>query len=676
MDFLGLRTLSTIELAKSLIRDTLPDDVVWRALGREPNDGGPHPLDLERLTYDDQRVLALFRRGDTAGVFQFESGGMRKLLMEMQPDRLEDLIAANALFRPGPMDLIPDYCARKHGRQAVPVVHDIVDEYTAETYGIMVYQEQVMQIVHNLGGIPLRAAYSLIKAISKKKEKIIEANRPVFLDGAQQRGLDRQKADELFKHILAFAGYGFNKSHSTGYAIVAYQTAFLKTYFPNQYMAAVLSYESQKKKVEDWVQYLEDCRRTIYPDSTEAAPHAGVEVRPPDLNRSASTFTVVFDSGEAHDHLHGHVRFGLSAIKGVGPSSIGRIIEERDKNGPFTSLFDFCERVSSRILNKAGIESLIKSGAFDSVHGSEARSAMCAAVDDAIAAGQTVAEDKRAGPMNFFMGGGDDAAPAAAETQAERPLPVVKPWDPVEKLTHEKDVLGFHVSGHPLDQHSETLREYTNATTRDLSSCTQDSTVIIGGMLTRVRITQVRNGRSAGQKMAMITITDRFGPVDGVVFSNVFAQYAHQLETDGIVLLIGRVDLERGEPQLLVDQVLSMNDAPRHLARRVDIWFDESQADDASSVESMLHMTSGILNQASSARVSDGGRSVEVLLHLRRNGKRYTLRPRQIRIIPDPMIVQRLRQVVGDHAVRIVGGHIPVRERSGYRGQRAMAHAE
>jgi DNA polymerase-3 subunit alpha len=262
MDFLGLRTLSVIERARTLITSAMDEEAIYRAVGREVGDGGPHPLDLDRLTYDNPTVFEMFTRGDTTGVFQFESGGMRRLLMEMKPDRLEDLIAANALFRPGPMDLIPDYNRRKHGQAPVPKVHEIVDRFTAETYGVMVYQEQVMQIVHELGGIPLRAAYSLIKAISKKKEKIIEAERPKFVEGAGTKGLTADKAQELFELILKFAGYGFNKSHSTGYAIVAYQTAYLKTYFPAPYMAAFLSFESQAQKVADWLPYLEDCKRT------------------------------------------------------------------------------------------------------------------------------------------------------------------------------------------------------------------------------------------------------------------------------------------------------------------------------------------------------------------------------------------------------------------------------
>ena len=400
MDFLGLRTLSTIELAKKLVRETLSTEAICAAVGRDPNDGDP--LDLERLAYDDARVLELFCRADTSGVFQFESGGMRKLLLDMKPDRLEDLIAANALFRPGPMDLIPQYCNRKHGREGVPSVHPIVDSFTAETYGIMVYQEQVMQIVHNLGDIPLRQAYSLIKAISKKKHDVIDAERPKFIEGAGAKGLSKDKASELFELILKFAGYGFNKSHSTGYAIIAYQTAYLKTYFPAQYMSAVLTYESGAKKIEDWAPYLEDCRNTRFPDHTEEAPHFGVAVKPPALNLSRADFAVVFDEDEPRDHLHGHIRFGLGAIKGVGRSAITGIIEEREKNGPFRSMFEFCERVPSRVANKGTIEALIKSGAFDTLHGGDRRAAMLAAVDDAISAGQQAAEDRRSGQMSIF----------------------------------------------------------------------------------------------------------------------------------------------------------------------------------------------------------------------------------------------------------------------------------
>jgi DNA polymerase-3 subunit alpha len=247
MDFLGLRTLTTLQRSVELVRDIK---------GQE--------IDIEALDFADQAVLDLFRRGETRGVFQFESGGMADLLMKMKPDRLEDLIAANALYRPGPMELIPDYCNRKHGREPVPQVHPIVDAILAETYGIMVYQEQVMQIFNQLGGIELASAYKLIKAISKKTKDVIDKFRPQFLAGAQERGLEKWRAQEIFELILKFGGYGFNKSHSTRYAMIAYQTAYMKTFHPVEYMAAALTFESGN--TDKVVEYIEECRRVLLPD--------------------------------------------------------------------------------------------------------------------------------------------------------------------------------------------------------------------------------------------------------------------------------------------------------------------------------------------------------------------------------------------------------------------------
>jgi len=424
MDFLGLRTLSTIEMARCLVRETFGEDAILRAVGRAPGDGGPDPLDLERIAYTDERVFDLFRRADTSGIFQFESSGMRKLLLDVKPDRLEDLIAANALFRPGPMELISEYCLRKHGKQPVPVIHPIVDAHTAETYGIMVYQEQVMQIVHGLGDIPLREAYTLIKAISKKKHAVIDGVRPRFIEGAGKKGLSAKQADDLFDLILKFAGYGFNKSHSTGYAIIAYQTAYLKTYFPAQYMASVLTFESGARKIDDWATYLEECGRVVFPDHTTKKPHRGVEVRAPDLNRSAAAFSVVFDEGEEPQPSRGHIRFGLGAVKGVGPSAVQGIIDERSRHGPFRSLHDFCERVPSRVANRATIEGLVKSGAYDSLYGPESRAAVLAGIDEAMAAGQQAAEDRRDGQMSMF--GAASAGAGRAPRSPEPALPAVE----------------------------------------------------------------------------------------------------------------------------------------------------------------------------------------------------------------------------------------------------------
>ena len=664
MDFLGLRTLSTIELALEHIRESMTDDAVWRAVGRRPDDGGPHPLDLERLRYDDQNVLALFRRADTAGIFQFESGGMRKLLLDMQPDRLHDLIAANALFRPGPMDLIPDYCMRKHGKQKVPAVHPIVDHFTAETYGIMVYQEQVMQIVHGLGDIPLRQAYTLIKAISKKKYAVINELRPRFIDGAEKKGLSDRKAGELFDLILKFAGYGFNKSHSTGYAIIAYQTAYLKTQFPAQYMAALLTFESGARKIDDWAPYLEDCKHTPWPDHCPETPHEGIDVNPPDLNLSHADFSVVFDRGETRDNLHGHIRFGLGAIKGVGKSAIAGIIEQRDADGPFASIFDFCERVPSRVANKAAIEALIKSGAFDSLHGNDRRAALLAALDDAIASGQQAAEDRRAGQMSIFAAVDGRAAPAP---HTDCHLPDVKPWDRLTLLANEKETLGIHISGHPLDQYESRLREYAAAGLNHAAELPDETTVVLGGILTRVRVTMVKSGRSAGEKMAMITLQDKTASIEGVVFSSVFARDARLLTDGAVVLLVGRIDHSRGATQIIVDQTFAIDDAPLYLARCLELTFHDRGDRDA--VARRMQQAADVLRRSDEARASLPGRPVEIIIQVITGGRRVALRASGLRAIPEPTLISRLADLIAPDHLRVVGGYIPSRNNN-HRGRR------
>ncbi|MEL7472679.1 MAG: DNA polymerase III subunit alpha [Planctomycetota bacterium] len=573
MDFLGLRTLSTVERAKALIQESLGEEALWAGVGRagelknKPAQRGPHPLDLDRLDCDDPRVFSMFQRGDTTGVFQFESGGMRRLLVEMKPDRLADLIAANALFRPGPMDLIPDYNRRKHGTDTVPTVHPIVDRFTRETYGVMVYQEQVMQIVHELGGIPLRAAYALIKAISKKKKKIIDANRPKFIEGAGTQGLDKKKADELFELILKFAGYGFNKSHSTGYAIVAYQTAYLKTFFPAQYMAAFLSFESQAQKVADWIPYLDDCRRAKVSDAeTGAILRQGIEVKPPEVNLSQADFAVVFEDDEPRDAAHGHIRFGLKAIKGAGGKAIEAIITEREprddeeralETKPYKSLYDFCERVPPGTVNKATIESLIKSGAFDSVHGRDMRAAMVASIEGAVSAGQKIAADKQAG-QNVLFGGGDEAP---VET-AEPPLIATTEWAEAETLKQEKETLGFYVSSHPLDEHGAWIRAVATRAVPGLKGCSQDERVIVGAMAQSVRTIVMKAGRNAGRKMAIVTIEDTSGTADVVLFADAYSNYADVLESEEPFFVLGRVDHSRGEAQVIVEALVPISGTP------------------------------------------------------------------------------------------------------------------
>jgi DNA polymerase-3 subunit alpha len=675
MDFLGLRTLSTIELAKRLVRESMDEATIWRAVGRQPGDGGPHPLDLDRVPLDDQRVLGLFRRADTGGVFQFESGGMRRLLADMQPDRLEDLIAANALFRPGPMSLIPDYNARKHGRQQVPPVHEAVDPLLAETYGIMVYQEQVMQVLHLLGGIPLRHAYTVIKAISKKNEKLIAATRAEFVQGAGTRGVPPSRAEELFDLIVKFAGYGFNKSHSTGYAIVAYQTAYLKTWFPNQFMAAVLSFESQAQKVEDWAVYLDECRRTVFPDSTDAAPHVGVEVRPPDVNLSDVDFAVVYADGEPHDAVHGHVRFGLRAIKGAGEGAIRAIVAERRANGRFRDLFDFCDRVDLRAVNRATVEALVKGGAFDGLHGVEARAALAATIEDAMRSAQSRNEDRRVGQMTFF---GEFEAPTASATpagQASGALRKVAPWERMQALAYEKEALGFHVSGHPLQQYRDEIATFCSGSVERVSQMSQDAAVVVGGMLSRVRAVVAKTGKSAGQRMAMFTLADQGSAIEGVLFAQTFAAHAELMMQDRVVLMVARLDHSRGSPQLVVDRVIPIEDAAQHLATRIEIAVDAG-AEGRPEALAALQMASGMLRKAAGSVVSLSGRPVPVEVRVPAGDSNVQLRSASLRVVPDRALLGGLANTLqGVARVRVIGGHVPQRERPRWGARRAEAAA-
>jgi len=642
MDFLGLRTLSVIERCKQIIEDTLPPEAIKQAVGWEADRAGD-PLDLERLAFDDPKVFELFQRADTTGVFQFESGGMRRLLVEMKPDRLEDLIAANALFRPGPMDLIPDYNRRKHGQEEVPKSHPIVEKFTAETYGVMVYQEQVMQIVHELGGIPLRSAYTLIKAISKKKHSVIDANREKFIEGAVSKGLEKAGAEELFDLILKFAGYGFNKSHSTGYAIVAYQTAYLKTYFPKQYMAAFLTFESQAQKVADWIPYLDDCRKTTLPSG-----EVGVEVKPPDVNLSEADFTVVIGEDEPKDNCAGHIRFGMRAIKGAGSKAIETIVAERRAHGPFKSLYDFCERVGTGVVNKATIEALIKCGAFDSVHGREQRAAMLASVDGAVSAGQTAAADRAAGQGGLFFGDGSEAP---VEESPEPPLARVRPWDEAETLANEKDALGLYVSSHPLDRHRERIDRFTTHTTADLAEAQQDRVVLVGGLVQSLRPIVTRNGRSAGQKMAIVTLADRLGTVEAVLFSNVYAACAEHVHEDAVVLVQGRVDHSRGGAQVIVDKAVPVERAGEVFAQRVELTLEEARFNGASS--GMLEHLAGLLKSAS--RPTSDGRLAPVRLVVVAGGRRVTLETKHS-VVAGEETLSRLEGELGAEHVRVVGG--------------------
>ncbi|MCX5649317.1 MAG: DNA polymerase III subunit alpha, partial [Planctomycetota bacterium] len=540
MDFLGLRTLSTIQRAADLVREHRGVEV-----------------DLERIGLEDAEVFGLFQRGETKGIFQFESAGMRDLLQKIRPDKLEDLIAANALYRPGPMIMIDSYLERKHGRVTYDYPHPVLKEVLGETYGIMAYQEQVMRMANRLGGIPLERAYKLIKAISKKDRDVIEAERDAFLAGARKHRLRPGVAEEIWQLITHFGGYGFNKSHSARYAQIAYQTAYLKVHYPVEFMAALLTYEmADTDKVAE---YIDECRRM------------GIEVAPPDINESGADFTVVGD----------RLRFGLAAVKGIGERAVEAIEVARRQVGRFRSLFHFAEHVDPSAVNRAVADSLVKCGAFDST--GARRSQLAAVSDRALAAGAAAQEDRRRGQMNFFGQLAADPGPngAGAPGHEEQALPDIPEWPEGQLLKYEKDVLGFYVSSHPLAEHEPVLRHFSTASTADLAQYSDGTEVVLGGMIGTVRPLFTKKGRNAGAKMAAFDFEDLAGKTSCIIFPQDYEKHQELVRKDSIVFIRGQVDRRREEPSVRVSQVFTLEEGQRALTQAVVIRLHEVGLDDA-----------------------------------------------------------------------------------------------
>lgn len=603
MDFLGLRTLSVIQRAVDLIAAS-----------------HNQKIDIEAIDITDQKVFQdVFAKGKTKGVFQFESGGMQDMLMKLKPDRLEDLIAANALYRPGPMALIPDYIDRKHGAKW-EVPHPIMREVLEETFGIMVYQEQVMRICNRLGDIPLREAYSLIKAIGKKKLDVIAAEKKRFSEGCVKKGLTAAQADEIFELIERFAGYGFNKSHATRYSFVAYQTAWLKAYYPVEFMAALLTYEmGDTTKVVD---YIGECRSM------------GIEVLPPDINESFVDFTVVYN--KEHGSTRGSViRFGLAAVKGVGAKAVEQIIAARQKAGRFKSLFHFCENVDLRAVNKQVLEALIKAGAFDNLGGSRAQ--MMAALEKAMQAGAAMQSDSNKGQMNFFgtAGFGDDSSAAQS-------LPDVQPWPETQMLVYEKEVLGFYVTSNPLSKHAEQIDAYSTCNTSKLTQLKEGAEIVIGGMIAKVRTMLTRNGKTAGQKMAVIDLEDLQGKCEVVLFPKAYEQYGAMVEVDKVLFVRGKVDTRRENPNILADELIGLDEVVDKLAAQVwiNLFSHEVSEEKVSRIKSLCGTHRGKSPLHVSVLTPGGFRIVAIA-------------DRSLSVRPDTDFCRKLETVVGAGKIRL-----------------------
>jgi DNA polymerase-3 subunit alpha len=614
MDFLGLRTLTVIDETLKMLRED--QNLV---------------LDIDSIALDDKKTYQLFSNGETVGIFQFESSGMRDYLCKLKPESLEELTAMNALYRPGPLDsyMIDEYIQRKRGQKRIVYEQPLLEPILKETYGVIVYQEQVLKIASELAGYSLGKADILRKAMGKKKAELMIQQREEFKKGAKAKGIKEEVADKIFDLMATFGRYGFNKAHSAGYAYIAYQTAYLKVHYPVQFMAATMS--SEIGNTNRIVTLIEECRRM------------GIEVLPPDTNESLGSFKVVETK----------IRFGLEAVKNVGHGAIEAIVCARERVGKFTSLFQFCEEVDLSALNKRVIESLIQAGAFDSV--SKHRAQLMASSDMAMNYGQGVQEDKKRGQTSLFDTGSTSSLQVGTRSSAESgsafggktsPTPKmfeVPEWPISEILSKEKEMLGFYVSGHPLTKYEEELKTFVTKTTESIEEAKDGEEVYIGGVITQVKINIDRKKK----QMAFATLEDFVGSVEVVVFSDCFEENRRIVRSESMVLVKGRASTKEGEKaKVVASEVTSLSKVYQKMKVMLHV----------------LLLTSGasedILNELKQILSSHPGKS-PVILHVRTDQaggelgepKELKMRLKNISVEVSKELLEKLKCLCGEKNV-------------------------
>jgi len=591
MDFLGLTTLT-------VLHDTV----------RMVEQNRSEKLDIDNLSLDDAETYKLFARGDTTAIFQFESHGMRDILRRYQPTRIEDLTALNALYRPGPIQggMIDDFINRKHGKTRVsyelPQLQDILEE----TYGVILYQEQVMQIANRLASFSLGEADILRRAMGKKKKEEMAAQREKFMAGCQANKIPEKKAERIFNLMEEFAGYGFNKSHSCAYALLAYQTAYLKTHFPVEFMASLLT--SEAGNTEKAIKYINEARGM------------SISILPPDVNESDLYFTPV---GEA-------IRFGLAAIKNVGENTAKAIRDSRNNAGEFRSLYDFCERIESRYLNKRVFESLIRSGAMDSLG---PREGMLASVDDALAALQRASRTRESGQHGLF-------GTAAATAPAPFALCEAAPWSEEERLASEYAMLGFYVSGHPLAKYASRLAELKTVSLGEVESRRNREEITVSGLIVGVRAMRSKRGA----RWAIHTIQDMTGVQELLVFPESFAKLENVLKTGTPLLMKVRVQVEEAGTRLSLLE-----------ARRLDEMAERAAASEFHLRLDVGSLTEELLDHLENLFVSSPG-SCPVVFELRSPDGSVALLQAQQRVKVSPELADEARKICGEQSVDTVTG--------------------
>jgi DNA polymerase III subunit alpha len=597
MDFLGLTTLTILTDTLKLIQQsrgtrlTLPDI----------------PL------ADHETYVKVFHKGLTSGVFQFESHGMRDVLRKYQPNSIEDLTALNALYRPGPIQggMIDDFVDRKHGRKKVEYELPELKQILEETLGVIVYQEQVMQIANRLAGYSLGEADLLRRAMGKKKPEEMAQQRERFIEGAAQRKYPSKKIEKIFDLMAQFAGYGFNKSHSAAYALLAYHTAYLKTHYPVEFMAALLT--SVTGSTDDVVKYINECREM------------GIAVEPPDINVSDANFTPHGDS----------IRFGLAAVKNVGGNAIESIVAGRKQLGRFQSIFEFSEHVDLRLLNKRVLESLIKSGAMDSL-GQRAR--LMAVLDKAIERAQKTQRDLESGQHGLFGVFADQTVEALNDQ-----LPDIPDWDEHTRLAAEKEILGFFITGHPLEKYRDKLLDLQALTTEELAamknSTGKDETIVTAGMITNVRVLKSKRG----EFYAQATLEDMAGSIDMIVFPEAFRRIGEKVKLEVPVLVKAGVRIEEGaNPKITVAEIFPLEEAKVPLPRAIRIRIPLETSRD--SIVDDLHLL--FLERPGEAKVLfDVERPGDFMVVMEAEG---------YNVVPDRAFIARVEQLCGRGSLRVI----------------------
>ncbi len=541
-DFLGLKTLDVVDDAIRMINQNRP--------------AGAEEIRADRIPLDDPETYALIGRGDTVGVFQFESSGYKEFLRRLKPTEFEDVIAAGAIYRPGPLEngVVDDYVARKNGKARVVYPHPKLEPVLQETYGCIVYQEQVMQISQALAGFTLGRADILRRAMGKKKADEMAKLRGEFCQGAAANGVDSKVAGEIFDLMEKFAGYGFNKSHAAAYALVTVQTAWLKAHHPAEFMAALFS--SEADNTDKIVAHIADARE------------AGIAVLPPSVNESELRFSVPKGQGKV-------IRFGLGGVKGVGESAIEAILEAR-ATGPFEGLPDFCDRVDLRRVNRKVVEALVKAGAFDGVGPASGRRALFESIEKTMERGAAAQRDAAAGQTSLFAA----LAPAPSRAAASQPQGAAVPdWSNKERLAFEKETLGFYISGHPLSQYQKEIRRYAGRTLAQVQECRGDEKVTVVGVVSSLADKMTKTGK----RMGIVTLEDMTGSLRLVCFSarsagaQGYEQWEPLLKSDeplvvtGIVTVNGRGEEENPARELKAEEIVRLTDLREKKTRKLSV---------------------------------------------------------------------------------------------------------